>query len=290
MTCHGCLLAQPQEPDTKAYFVRCPSCDLWSCTFDTDWCSGPITHPPHGAKELLNPFRAQNPDTKPIIPLHPPTRGPCKTCIDSGHADKWQQCHAFLTLSCPTSRRDSNSYCPDCVAEHQGRRCLCGAVWLCNTCSVADSDATSTRHHLVSCPLCGTTYCTGEDGCRYTQFCIVCRRTGNCLGCQAREKGNVKGEGTSSEDSQPFSGYQRCAGCWCSYICDECCLTAKDGVAQCSNCHRWMCSECVKRRAWCCLPPIIWVCSRVFVSERLRPRVCADRVLATAAAVICTAA
>ncbi|KAF8552384.1 hypothetical protein OG21DRAFT_148352 [Imleria badia] len=180
-------------------------------------------------------------------------RGPCRSCVNSGHTDALQACSGLQTVLCPSRAHpfhelglDSAS-CPECITECQGRRCLCGAVWLCDACSVADYPDSP---HLISCPRCGATYCTKEDGCRYCYFCSICRRTDICFGCQSREKVDVEAEDISGEGLLPLNRYERCLECRL-YMCNECCSAGKDGVAQCLGCQHWMCRRCSEGRSRC---------------------------------------
>ena len=262
MTCYECLHSKELDGlDPNSGFVRCPLCNSWCCSGDVTWCPGRIIHPaPDKEPAELHPTRDL--DSRPVVRSHLPTPGPCRFCIGSRHVAAWKACSGGRSnlSDCPSnshfSEDDLNyAYCPECVTELEGRRCACGAVWLCDACSVADIDFPSSPK-LISCPRCGAAYCRRSDGCRYCHFCQICLKTDICFGCQAREKGSDGGGGdTPGECSQPINALERCVNCrW--DICKECCSTAKLGVTQCSGCHRWMCSDCSKasgRRKRCYL-------------------------------------
>lgn len=111
-----------------------------------------------------------------------------------------------------------NAYCPECIPESKGRRCDCGAVWICEACLVEYSVDPGPRYpKLISCPRCGTDYCM--EGCRYCHFCSVCKRTSICVGCQTSE-GDVGGEDMSGKILQPPSTIEKCLQCRV-YICNE---------------------------------------------------------------------
>lgn len=223
------------ELGPKSPFVRCLSCSSWCCSIEVDWCHGRIDH-------AASPGTKEQADSEL---LHLPMPSPCRDCVTSSHANAWRACSGRQTALCPSIVGEV--YCPECTVEHSGRRCVCGAVWLCDTCSTADSP------DLVSCPRCGTTYCTREDGCRYCHFCQICRWTDVCFGCQAREEEDVVGRDTPDERPRPVKDFKRCIQCR-AYMCGECCSTAKHGVAQCLGCNRWLCCMCGRRSSegkWC---------------------------------------
>ena len=254
MVCHGCLDSKGLDPNSG--FVRCPSCNSWRCSLEVGWCPGRIIHPAPGTKELAELCRTLDLDNKLIVRSHLPTPGPCRSCINSGHVDAWQACSHGRSGLCPSNAHFSKlkldyAYCPECITELEGRRCACGAVWFCDACLVADSNSPG-HPYLTSCPRCGASYCRKPNGCQYCHFCEICRRTGVCFGCQAREKGDVRGEGTSGECSQPVNAFEQCTNCRRS-MCNECCSTAKDGVTQCPGCHRWMCGDCAQAFGLCYL-------------------------------------
>ena len=245
--CHGCL--DSKEPDPNSGFVRCPSCNSWCCSLEVDWCPGRIIHPAPGTKELAELYPTLDLDSKPIVRSHLPTPGPCGLCIDSGHVDAWQTCSGGRSGLCPSNANLSKydldyAYCPECITEHKGRRCACGAVWCCDACPVANFFPTSCPR-LISCPCCGATYCRQSDGCRYCHFCQICLKTGLCFGCQAQEEVDVGGEDMSGECSQPVNDFEQCANCQLD-MCNECCSTAKDGATRCLGCHHWICGDCAQ--------------------------------------------
>ncbi|KAF8552372.1 hypothetical protein OG21DRAFT_145339 [Imleria badia] len=242
MACHECL-------DSKALgfipsFMRCWTCGSWCCRKDVSWCPGRIIHPTP-SEELVNLSKESNFDSKLIVRSHSPKPGSCQSCIDSGYADEWISCSGRQSVLCPSSGDPLSQfclgghgvYCAECITRENV--CACGEVWFCDTCSVDPAS----YPYIISCSRCGARYCTEEDGCEYCHFCCVCRRPGVCLGCQARDKGDVEGEDTSGEGSQPLNAYEPCLKCGLS-ICKECYSTGEDGVVQCSGCQSWMCAEC----------------------------------------------
>lgn len=130
--------------------------------------------------------------------------------------------------------------------EHSGQRCTCSGSWLCDVCSMGDH---ATYPSVISCSRCGASYCRKGNGCRYCHFCQICCRAGVCLGCQALEKGDVGGDYTLGE-GEPLHEYEQCLRCR-AHMCNECCLTAKGGVAQCLGCHHWMCGKCARGQERC---------------------------------------
>lgn len=249
MVCHECLDLQDQ--DTIPHFARCPTCNSWWCMYDMVWCPGRIIYPEPGTEEPAKLSRKYFFDSKSIVRSHSPTPGPCISCVDSGHADAWQECNGDRTVLCLNNACCidnfglSAAYCPECITGGKGRRCTCGSTWLCDTCSVHDSP---NHPHLLSCPRCGAMYCREPDGCQYCHFCDICHRTGVCIGCQAQEKGDVGGKDTSSERSQPVQAtIEQCVECQAD-MCHECCSTTEHGVVQCLGCHHWMCGSCASDR------------------------------------------
>ncbi|KAN0097918.1 hypothetical protein V8E55_002364, partial [Tylopilus felleus] len=220
--CHKCLHSA-KSPD-EFHFVQCPSCNFWSCDDGVPWCRGYILHPELSAEELVKRFRNRESGNESVVRSHPRTPGSCTSCIDSGHANAWQTCSSVIddTFShCPESS------CPECILEHKGRRCLCGAVWTCDICLVdyfVDPDPRYPK--LISCPRCGTDYCI--EGCRYCHFCSVCQCTSICVGCQTSE-GDVGGEDMPGKILQPSSTVEGCL---------------QYGVKQCSGCQGWLCQTC----------------------------------------------
>ena len=243
MSCHDCL--DSKEPVLARSFVPCPTCNDTTCRDDLNWCPGSIVHS-SPERELVKLSPTQNFDSTSFVRSHSPVPGPCRFCTNRANA--WRPCNGIRTADFPFRRHSlcelgpDGAYCPDCITEHKGRQCACGAVWLCDSCSVADSPDDPS---LISCPRCGTLYCTEPKGCQYSYFCSTCRRACICVGCRAREKGDLVEEYTLGEGSELLNGYKQCAG-WhrTSYICNECCSAAKDGVTQCSHCHRWICGRC----------------------------------------------
>ncbi|KAN0097915.1 hypothetical protein V8E55_002361 [Tylopilus felleus] len=245
--CYKCLHSA-KSPD-NFHFVQCPSCNSWSCDDDVPWCRGYIVHPELNAEEPVKRFRNRESGNESIVRSHPRTPGSCTSCIDSGHANAWQTCSSVIddTFSnCPESS------CPECILEHKGRRCLCGAVWICDICLVDYSVDPEPRYpKLISCPRCGTDYCI--EGCRYCYFCSVCQRTSICDGCQTSE-GGVGGEDMPGKILQPSSTVEGCLQCPV-YMCNECCSAGKDGVKQCSGCQGWLCQTCASNmRTDRCIP------------------------------------
>ncbi|KAF8124516.1 hypothetical protein EV363DRAFT_1271150 [Boletus edulis] len=139
----------------------------------------------------------------------------------------------------------------ECFAEHKGRYCVCGAVWVCDACLIIDSESEN-EPNLISCPACTQTYCLRDDGCWYCHFhfCPICYRTSICFGCQARENRDVGLEDKSGEVLQHLNVDERCRKCRC-WICNECCSAAKVSVTRCSVCHQWTYGHCAKGRNWC---------------------------------------
>ena len=76
-----------------------------------------------------------------------------------------------------------------------------------------------------------------RGGRQYGHFCNICHRAGTCFGYLAREKGKSGGEETLSEGSQPLDVYEQCVLCNSS-MCNERCLTGRDGIAKCLDCQR----------------------------------------------------
>ncbi|KAF8554952.1 hypothetical protein OG21DRAFT_966263 [Imleria badia] len=245
--CQECL--ESEEHDGVPSYLRCPTCGSWCCKRDMYWYPGRIVQPSLLGDELVELSQRRDFDSMSIVRSHPPMPSPCSSYVDSGHADAWEMCGSQRTALCPVKglyERDVHGvYCPKCTAEHNGRRCACGAFWFCATCNVADH---LDNRRLISCPRCGTTYCTHiKTGCQYyCSYCQICRRTSICFGCQAREKGYAGEEDTLSEGSLPLN---ICT--WCEKkMCKECCLTGKDGAAQWTGCHSWMC-PCTAGRKRC---------------------------------------
>ncbi|KAF8552375.1 hypothetical protein OG21DRAFT_147581 [Imleria badia] len=244
MACRQCL-------DSKTLglipsFVRCWTCGSWCCRKDVSWCPGRIIHPTPTEELVINLSRASNFDSKSIVRSHSPKPGSCRSCVDSGYADEWQSCRGLYSVLCPSSIHPYSGfsiggrgvYCAECFT--QGQHCACGGVWLCDTCSVVSP----LYPHLISCLRCGARYCTDEHGCEYCHFCSGCFRAGLCFGCEARDQEDVEEEDTSSESSHSLEGFERCQQCR-SRICEECCSTGGEGVAQCPGCKLWMCGVCV---------------------------------------------
>ena len=253
MTCHECL-----DSEEIPSFVHCPTCNSWCCRRDMDWCPGHIISPPLSKKLVkLSQAKESDFDSTSIVRSHSPMPGPCRSCIDAGHTNAWQACSAIQTVLCPSRAHSfydlglNSAYCPECITEQKGQRCVCGTVWLCDACSVAEH---STYFPLISCPRCGAAYCTKEDGCRHCYFCKICRQSSICFSCQALEKEDaeedVDGKDMSDEDSQPSNAYERCLQCRL-YMCNECCSTGKDGVIRCSGCQRWVCGRCSEGKKKC---------------------------------------
>lgn len=253
MTCHDCL--ESKDLDLSSTFARCPTCNSWRCSNELEWCPGRIIHPLPDSKEfaeLSKKWDIDN-DRSSLVWSHSPKPGSCRTCTLSGHANEWQACSVRESNLCLAYASGSYlerdlAYCPECVAEHKGKRCVCGAVWSCEACLLVDPESIT---ELISCAHCGAAYCTQEDGCQYCHFCHICRRAGICFGCQAQEKRDVGSQDTSHEDSQLLNGYERCRECLV-YMCDECCSTGKDGAVQCSNCRRWTCGKCAPQGCFSC--------------------------------------
>ena len=240
LACHECLESKGLDPNSV--FVRCPSCNSWCCSLEVYWCPGRIVHPAPGTKELVE----QSP---PFARSHPPMPGPCRSCIDSGHVVAWQACGSGQSDLCPSKaklsvERLNYAYCPECLTEHGGLRCVCGAVWFCNDCPASVADAFFPCYaKLISCPRCGATYCRKKDGCQYCSFCQICYQTGLCFGCQAREKGDVAGE--VDTPGEGVHAFEACLDCRFE-MCRKCCSTGQDGVTECLGCRGWMCDECVE--------------------------------------------
>ena len=243
MSCHDCL--ESKEPVLTLSFVPCPTCNYWTCRHDMRWCPGGIMQPTL-EREVHKLSPTQNPDNTTIVRSHSPIPGPCESCISDGRANTWERCRGRRTALHFRSHSlcelgFKGAYCPECTPEHKGRRCACGAVWLCDSCSVADPQ---NNPSLISCPRCGTSYCTEPNGCQYSYFCSICCQASICVGCRAREKGgDLVEEYALGEDSELLHEYKQCWYCR-SYMCNDCCSTAKDGIAKCLNCHHWMCSRC----------------------------------------------
>ena len=166
--CYKCL-DSAKSPD-EFHFVRCPSCNSWSCDEASLWCPGYIVHPELSTEELVKQSRNRQLSKESVVRSHPRTRGPCRSCIDSGHGNAWQTCSESCSRLCPS--HTSNTYCPECIPENKGRRCVCGAVWICHgdACLVDYSVGPRAGYpKLISCPRCGTDYCM--EGCRYCHFC-----------------------------------------------------------------------------------------------------------------------
>ena len=147
-TCHECLDSEGLGPNST--FVRCPSCSSWSCCLEVSWCPGRIIHPAAGTEEPVEPDPT-------IARSHSPIPGPCGSCIDSGHVAAWQACSVGRSKLCPSkSNLSKNSlhyaYCPECITGHKGRRCACGAVWLCDDCpdTMDDLDSFFLTHNFLS--------------------------------------------------------------------------------------------------------------------------------------------
>ncbi|KAN0082832.1 hypothetical protein V8E55_008627, partial [Tylopilus felleus] len=185
--CYKCL-DSAKSPD-EFHFVRCPSCNSWSCDEASLWCPGYIVHPELSTEELVKQSRNRQLSKESVVRSHPRTRGPCRSCIDSGHANAWQTCS-----------------CPECIPENKGRRCVCGAVWICHgdACLVDYSVGPRAGYpKLISCPRCGTDYCM--EGCRYCHFCWVCQRTSICW--LSNLGGGYQGRGHVWQD---FAAFQHC--------------------------------------------------------------------------------
>ncbi|KAN0083959.1 hypothetical protein V8E55_007463 [Tylopilus felleus] len=256
MTCRKCLDAE--DPDKVTSFVHCPTCNTWCCRHDVDWCPGRIIHPAPSTEELAELSQQWHVDSEMVVRAHPPRVAPCWSCTTSGHATRWQVCSGRRADLCPSHAGALSEfglggvYCPECTAEHNGKRCACGAVWLCDACPAADPDDPNDLD-LISCPRCGAAYCREEeDGCQYCLFCQICRRFGLCVGCQDREKEDGGEEDVSEESSQLVSAVERCVEC-SVYMCTECCSTAQGGVVQCAACDHWMCGSCGDGRTLCLL-------------------------------------
>ncbi|KAN0093167.1 hypothetical protein V8E55_003951 [Tylopilus felleus] len=235
--CYKCLNSA-KSPD-EFHFVQCPSCHSWSCDDAVLWCGGCIIHPELSTEELVKQSRNRQLG-KEVVRSHPRTPGPCRSCIDSGHANAWQTCSAKLCSGICPSRID-DACCPECIPETKGRRCVCGAVWTCDACLVDYSiDPGPSYPKLISCPRCGTDYCM--EGCRYCHFCCICRCTSICVVCQTPE-GDFGEEDMSGNILQPSSTVEKCLQCPV-YMCNECCSAGKDGVKQCSGCQGRLCQRC----------------------------------------------
>lgn len=237
--CHGCLESREQSSDSP--FVHCPSCNAWTCRLDVKWCPERIIHPTPGSQELAEASRTY--DTKSIVRAHSLRPGPCVSCIKSGRAGPWYACSGERSNLCPSLAHLSSelylelAYCTECVAVEKGRRCGCGAVWLCDACLVVDYPRVP---DFVSCCRCGTTYCMKGVECRRCYHpCQICNRTAICFGCLARvgEKRFFHREDMGAE---PSDGFRQCQECR-SHVCNECC-------SQCSGCRGWMCSRCALQR------------------------------------------
>ena len=251
MTCQECL--DFKEHDAVPTFVQCPTCNAWWCSHRVSWCPGRIIQPTLLGNDLVKLSQQRYFDSSSIVRSHSPMPSPCQYCIYYGHADAWKTCGIRLTALCPSNAHPlpgcslDGAYCPECITEDNGRHYACGAYWLCATCSVADS---RDYPRLISCPRCGTLYCTTAAGCQYCYFCQTCQRTGICFGCQAREKEGEGGEDASNKEPVPLTVFKECLECrW--YICNECCSTGKDGAVQCSGCSYWMCGDCASGRTRC---------------------------------------
>ncbi|KAF8434735.1 hypothetical protein L210DRAFT_2562054 [Boletus edulis BED1] len=249
ITCHDCLESMKMGPNST--FVRCPSCNSWSCSAEVCWCPGRIIHPPLGP-ELVELCSKPGFDIDSVMRSHLPMPGPCESCIHSGHVNAWQECTAYESDLCPRACFDYHdiiigAYCPECIIEDKGQHCVCGDARVCDACLLTDPSSPN-YPQLISCPCCEYLYCREGDGCQYCHFCQICLRTGLCFGCQARKKSDA-GEGDETgEGLKSLKVYERCERCRV-WMCNECCSTARNGVMQCPHCHVWICGKCAG--GWC---------------------------------------
>ncbi|KAG6375798.1 hypothetical protein JVT61DRAFT_2654 [Boletus reticuloceps] len=130
ITCHDCLDSMKVGPYSST-FVRCPSCNSWTCSAEVCWCPGRVIHPPPGS-ELVKLCSKRGFDRDSVVRSHFPMPGPCETCIESGHVNAWQECTAYESVLCPRACFSYDdvigAYCPECIVVDKGQHCVCGVV------------------------------------------------------------------------------------------------------------------------------------------------------------------
>jgi len=248
MACHSCLM----KNDTVPPLICCPTCQVWCCREDSNWCAGLVVQPTLGSKELAELSREYEWDSETIVRSHPPKPGPCRFCTHHDFAPDWATCcnsqdymqpdrcpsqTPFMTEHCLRA-----AYCPDCLDQSPGCRCACELTWLCDIC-VAVGNKSIVYPHLITCPRCGVSYCTSPDQpCGdYIELCRGCKGVILCNDCQEEEElpGDIQ---TEQELPREVVLTQRCGYCE-AWSCGDCC--ASERTAICFHCGHWFCYNCI---------------------------------------------